>query len=121
MACWIERALDPLHDLDIVLGSYRDAGTQIWLNEGNGQFTSGPPHEEILSREHEDIGLAQIGDAYTAFYREYRPAGTRPSDYAGLPFSARRFYASEFPALLRELRLADEVLRFKIVVRGEAA
>ncbi len=61
--------------------------------------------EEILSREHEDLSLRQVLGAYQTFYREHRPAGTRPSEYAGLPFSPRRFYTRELPALLRELRL----------------
>ncbi len=61
--------------------------------------------EEILSREHEDLGLRQILATYLTFYREHRPAGTPPREYAGRPFSARRFYRSELPALLRELRL----------------
>jgi uncharacterized membrane protein SpoIIM required for sporulation len=61
--------------------------------------------EEILSREHEDVGLRQVLDTYLTFYREHRPAGTLPRAYAGLPFSARRFYTRELPALLHELRL----------------
>ncbi|MEI6776613.1 MAG: ABC transporter permease subunit [Chloroflexales bacterium] len=61
--------------------------------------------EEILSREHEDAGLWQVMNTYLIFYREYQPAGTAPRMYAGLPFSPRRFYRSELPALLRELRL----------------
>jgi uncharacterized membrane protein SpoIIM required for sporulation len=61
--------------------------------------------EEILSREHEDLSLWQVLGTYLTFYREHRPAGTPPREYAGLPFSARRFYTSELPALLRELRL----------------
>ncbi|MBX0327340.1 stage II sporulation protein M [Oscillochloris sp. ZM17-4] len=61
--------------------------------------------EEILSREHEELSLRQVLHTYLAFYREHRPAGTRPSEYAGLPFSARRFYSRELPALLYELRL----------------
>ena len=61
--------------------------------------------EEILSREHDDVGLWQIVGTYLTFYREHQSAGTSPRAYAGLPFSARRFYRSELPALLRELRL----------------
>ncbi|EFO81588.1 hypothetical protein OSCT_0604 [Oscillochloris trichoides DG-6] len=61
--------------------------------------------EEILSREHEDINLRQVLNTYLTFYREHRPAGTRPSEYTGLAFSVRRFYMRELRELLRELRM----------------
>jgi uncharacterized membrane protein SpoIIM required for sporulation/ABC-type transport system involved in multi-copper enzyme maturation permease subunit len=61
--------------------------------------------EEILSREHEELGLRRLGATYLRFFREHRPAGTPPEGYAGLPFSPRRFYRHELPALLGELRL----------------
>jgi uncharacterized membrane protein SpoIIM required for sporulation/ABC-type Na+ efflux pump permease subunit len=61
--------------------------------------------EEILSREHEELSLRQMFATYLTFYHEHRPAGTRPSEYAGLRFSLRRFYTRELPALLYELRL----------------
>jgi uncharacterized membrane protein SpoIIM required for sporulation/ABC-type transport system involved in multi-copper enzyme maturation permease subunit len=61
--------------------------------------------EEILSREHEELSLGRIRALFATFFREYRPAGTPPADYAGLPFSPRRFYRHELPALLLELRL----------------
>jgi uncharacterized membrane protein SpoIIM required for sporulation len=61
--------------------------------------------EEILAREHEQLNLRTIGRAFGTFFREYRPAGTTLDTYRGLPFSARRFYRHELPALLGELRV----------------
>jgi uncharacterized membrane protein SpoIIM required for sporulation len=61
--------------------------------------------EEILSREHEELNLRLLWGTFRSFFNEYRPAGVLPSDYAGLPFSARRYYRRELPPLLRELRL----------------
>ncbi len=61
--------------------------------------------EEILSREHDDLSAARIWATFLTFFREYQPAGTAPSSYAGLPFAPGRFYRRELPALLRELRL----------------
>jgi uncharacterized membrane protein SpoIIM required for sporulation len=61
--------------------------------------------EEILSREHEQLSLSRIATTFKIFFREYRPAGVAPQAYRGLPFSPRRFYRVELPALLRELRL----------------
>ncbi|WP_129626022.1 stage II sporulation protein M [Candidatus Oscillochloris fontis] len=61
--------------------------------------------EEILSREHEDLNPRQILNTYLRFYREHRPAGTQPSQYAGRAFSVRRFYTHELRELLRELRM----------------
>ncbi len=61
--------------------------------------------EQILSREHEDLSLALLWDRFRLFVREYRPAGVAPAAYAGLPFSLRRFYRVELPALLGDLRL----------------
>ncbi|NJN16730.1 MAG: ABC transporter permease subunit [Oscillochloris sp.] len=61
--------------------------------------------EEILSREHEELNIQRIRAVFSLFFREYHPAGMLPNAYADLPFSARRFYTREFPALLRELRV----------------
>ncbi len=61
--------------------------------------------EEILSREHEELSLRLLWGTFRTFFNEYRPAGVLPSDYAGLPFSAGRFYRRELGPLLRELRL----------------
>ncbi|MFQ3663497.1 MAG: stage II sporulation protein M [Chloroflexaceae bacterium] len=61
--------------------------------------------EEILSREHEDLNLPRLWARFKLFFCEYQPAGVPPAAYAGLPFSPRRFYRQELPALLRELRL----------------
>ncbi len=61
--------------------------------------------EEILSREHEELSLARIVQTCKTFFREYQPAGIAPIAYRGDRFSPMRFYRSEFPALLRELRL----------------
>lgn len=61
--------------------------------------------EEILSREHETFNLKTILNMSIMFFREYQPAGVPMTLYRGLPFSPRRFYRTELPALLRELRL----------------
>jgi uncharacterized membrane protein SpoIIM required for sporulation/ABC-type Na+ efflux pump permease subunit len=61
--------------------------------------------EEILSREHEELSLGLLWATFRGFFNEYRPAGALPASYAGLPFSARRFYRRELGPLLRELRL----------------
>jgi uncharacterized membrane protein SpoIIM required for sporulation/ABC-type transport system involved in multi-copper enzyme maturation permease subunit len=61
--------------------------------------------EEILSREHEELSLGLLWATFRTFFNEYRPAGTLPAAYAGMPFSARRFYRRELGPLLRELRL----------------
>jgi uncharacterized membrane protein SpoIIM required for sporulation/ABC-type Na+ efflux pump permease subunit len=61
--------------------------------------------EEILSHEHEDLSLGRVWATFRTFLNEYRPAGVRPAEYAGLPFSARRYYRSELAGLLGELRL----------------
>ncbi len=61
--------------------------------------------EEILSREHEDLTPGLLWTRFKLFFCEHQPAGVAPASYAGLPFSPRRFYRQEFPALLRELRL----------------
>jgi uncharacterized membrane protein SpoIIM required for sporulation/ABC-type transport system involved in multi-copper enzyme maturation permease subunit len=61
--------------------------------------------EEILSREHEQFNLTTIRRRFATVFREYRPAGVPLDAYAGLPFSPRRFYRHELPALLRECRL----------------
>ncbi|GAB4441069.1 MAG: stage II sporulation protein M [Chloroflexi bacterium OHK40] len=60
--------------------------------------------EEILSREHEELSLAQIAATFGRFYHEHRPAGVQPANYAGLRLSPIRFYRHELPALLAELR-----------------
>ncbi|MFV9504340.1 MAG: ABC transporter permease subunit [Oscillochloridaceae bacterium umkhey_bin13] len=61
--------------------------------------------EEILSREHDDLSVQGLWANAQRMFREYRPAGTPLNAYAGLPFSPRRFYRHELPALLYELRL----------------
>lgn len=61
--------------------------------------------EQILSREHEDLSLPLLWARFRLFVREYRPAGVAPAAYDGLPFSLRRFYRVELPALLGDLRL----------------
>jgi uncharacterized membrane protein SpoIIM required for sporulation/ABC-type Na+ efflux pump permease subunit len=61
--------------------------------------------EEILSREHEELSLGLLWATFRGFFNEYRPAGALPATYAGLPFSARRFYRRELGPLLWELRL----------------
>ena len=71
------------------------------IRTGMGSFN----REEILSREHEQLQLKRLTATFRQFLREYQPAGTSPDMYAGLPFSAARFYRKELPALLREYRL----------------
>lgn len=61
--------------------------------------------EEILSREHEQLNFQRIADHFRLCFCEYRPAGTPFDEYERKPFSPRRFYRHEFPALMYELRL----------------
>jgi uncharacterized membrane protein SpoIIM required for sporulation/ABC-type transport system involved in multi-copper enzyme maturation permease subunit len=71
------------------------------IRTGMGAFN----REEILSREHEQLNLRQIGATFKTFFREYRPAGVSPDHYGGAAFSLARFYRRELPALLRDYRL----------------
>jgi uncharacterized membrane protein SpoIIM required for sporulation len=71
------------------------------IRTGIGAFN----REEILSREHEQLNLRQVGATWNTFLREYQPAGVAPDQYSGAAFSLRRFYGRELPALLREYRL----------------
>jgi uncharacterized membrane protein SpoIIM required for sporulation len=61
--------------------------------------------EEILSRENEQLSIRRAIQHFKLCFREYHPAGVPFDEYQGLPFSARRFYRHELPALLRDLRL----------------
>jgi hypothetical protein len=61
--------------------------------------------EEILSREHEQLSLKRTLEVFALFFNEYQPAGVPVEAYRCEPFSARRFYRRELPALIRELRL----------------
>src|ERR671922_290126 len=71
------------------------------VRTGMGAFN----REEILSREHEQLSLRQVGVTFRTFLGEYQPAGVAPARYRGEPFSLGRFYRRELPALLREYRL----------------
>lgn len=71
------------------------------IRTGMGAFN----REEILSREHEQLNLRQIGRTWRTFFREYQPAGVSPDHYRHTQFSMARFYRHELPALLREYRL----------------
>jgi uncharacterized membrane protein SpoIIM required for sporulation len=71
------------------------------IRTGMGAFN----REEILSREHEQLNLHQVGRTFQTFFREYHPAGVAPDQYGGASFSFRRFYRRELPALLRDYRL----------------
>jgi len=71
------------------------------IRTGMGAFN----REEILSREHEQLNLRQVGRTWRTFFREYRRAGVAPSQYSGAAFSFGRFYRRELPALLRDYRL----------------
>jgi len=71
------------------------------IRTGMGAFN----REEILSREHEQLNLRNIGRTWRTFFREYRTAGIAPDHYSGAAFSFGRFYRRELPALLRDYRL----------------
>ncbi|HWQ12932.1 MAG TPA: stage II sporulation protein M [Roseiflexaceae bacterium] len=71
------------------------------VRTGMGAFN----REEILSREHEQLNLRRLAETFMAFLREYHPAGVTPDQYADAPFSARRFYTRELPAMLRDYTL----------------
>jgi uncharacterized membrane protein SpoIIM required for sporulation len=60
--------------------------------------------EEILSRENEQLNIRRTLEHVRRCFREYQPAGVPFAAYQGAPFSPRRFYRHELPALLRELR-----------------
>ncbi|WP_026369109.1 stage II sporulation protein M [Kallotenue papyrolyticum] len=59
--------------------------------------------EAILSREHAGFDVRRSWWSFRQFLREYRPAGV-PPEARTLPFSARRFYRHELPALLHDYR-----------------
>ncbi|HNP85735.1 MAG TPA: stage II sporulation protein M [Kouleothrix sp.] len=71
------------------------------IRTGMGAFN----REEILSREHEQLNLRQVGRTWMTFFREYRPAGITPDQYSDVKFSPGRFYRHELPQLLRDYRL----------------
>jgi uncharacterized membrane protein SpoIIM required for sporulation/ABC-type transport system involved in multi-copper enzyme maturation permease subunit len=71
------------------------------IRTGLGAFN----REEILSREHEQLNLRQVGATFKTFFREYRSAGVSPDQYSASKFSLGRFYRRELPALLRDYRL----------------
>jgi len=71
------------------------------IRTGMGAFN----REEILSREHEQLNLRQVGRTWRTFFREYRPAGVAPDQYSSAAFSFGRFYRRDLPALLRDYRL----------------
>jgi uncharacterized membrane protein SpoIIM required for sporulation/ABC-type transport system involved in multi-copper enzyme maturation permease subunit len=71
------------------------------IRTGMGAFN----REEILSREHEQLNLRQIGTTIKTFFREYRSPGVGPDGYSGARFSLGRFYRRELPALLRDYKL----------------
>jgi uncharacterized membrane protein SpoIIM required for sporulation len=78
------------------------------VRTGMGAFN----REEILSREHEQLNLRQVWATFKTFLREFHPAGVTPDQYGDAPFSLRRFYTRELPALLREYRLPLAVAVF---------
>jgi uncharacterized membrane protein SpoIIM required for sporulation/ABC-type transport system involved in multi-copper enzyme maturation permease subunit len=82
------------------------------IRTGMGAFN----REEILSREHEQLNLRQIGRTFRTFFREYHPAGVAPDQYSGAPFELRRFYRNDLPALLRDYRLPLGVALFGALV-----
>jgi uncharacterized membrane protein SpoIIM required for sporulation/ABC-type transport system involved in multi-copper enzyme maturation permease subunit len=71
------------------------------VRTGMGAFN----REEILSREHEQLNLRQVWTTFRTFLREFQPAGVAPDQYTNAPFSFRRFYTRDLPALLREYRM----------------
>lgn len=71
--------------------------------------------EEILSREHDQFNGQRIRELAVLFFKEYQPAGVMPARYQGAPFSLRRFYRHELPALLRELRPAFGIVALAVL------
>ncbi|MBK9715531.1 MAG: stage II sporulation protein M [Kouleothrix sp.] len=71
------------------------------IRTGMGAFN----REEILSREHEQLNLRQVGQTFMTFFREYRPAGVTPDQYSGARFVPLRFYRRELTPLLHDYRL----------------
>jgi uncharacterized membrane protein SpoIIM required for sporulation len=71
------------------------------VRTGMGAFN----REEILSREHEQLNVRQVWATFKTFLREFQPAGVAPDQYTNAPFSFRRFYMRDLPALLRAYRL----------------
>lgn len=71
------------------------------IRTGMGAFN----REEILSREHEQLNLRQVGRTWRTFFREYQSAGVAPDQYRAPSFSLGRFYRRELPALLRDYKL----------------
>jgi uncharacterized membrane protein SpoIIM required for sporulation/ABC-type transport system involved in multi-copper enzyme maturation permease subunit len=72
--------------------------------------------EEILSREHAGFNIKRIGWTFKQFFREYQPAGIG-IEHRSKPFSPRRFYRHEFPALLHEYR-GPMIVSFIAVMTG---
>jgi len=72
--------------------------------------------EEILSREHAGFDVKRIIWTFKRFCSEYQPAGVVAENYTR-SFSVRRFYRSEFPALLHEYR-APLAVSFIAVMTG---
>ncbi len=72
--------------------------------------------EEILSREHAGFNARRIWWSFRQFLREFQPAGV-PPEARTQPFSARRFYRRELPALLHEYR-GPLVVAFVAVMTG---
>ncbi|MBK9943207.1 MAG: stage II sporulation protein M [Kouleothrix sp.] len=92
-----ERALSVLWIIVLLLSTMAIA----LIRTGMGAFN----REEILSREHEQLNLRQVGRTWKTFFREYQPAGVAPDQYRHDRFTAGRFYRHELPALLRDYRL----------------
>jgi len=84
----------------------------VMVRTGMGAFN----REEILSREHEQLNLRQVWATFTTFLREFQPAGVAPDQYSAVPFSFRRFYTRELPALLRAYRMPLVVAVFAALV-----
>lgn len=72
--------------------------------------------EEILSREHAGFNFKRIGWTLKRFFKAYHAAGVAPEQYTE-PFSLRRFYRRDLPALLHEYR-APLCVSFIAVMTG---
>ncbi|HYF61471.1 MAG TPA: stage II sporulation protein M, partial [Herpetosiphonaceae bacterium] len=88
------------YDVIRAIGAAMLATAVILTRSGMASFN----RESILSREHLSLNWAAIWGAFTAFFREVRPAGVDP-DTLSPRLSVRRFYREELPVVWREIRL----------------
>ena len=92
--------LSDRYDVIRVIGVAMLITAVILTRSGMASFN----RESILSREHLSLNWGAIWAAFTAFFREVRPAGVDPDTLAPR-VSVRRFYREELPVVWREIRL----------------